>query len=181
MVTSESTVRQGHLSLTLFIVSVAFACAEPKSDGATRALVDSTPETPGSVRLTTRCYRSSHSMLLGPITKSRQNGEGPGWLRVDGLPTADGGSGEIVDANRAGLGGVWHRGTGDSLSITAADDFLRVELRLAVSDSTATGSALALSDADLERDASGKLQTFRRSWVLRASRAPCDSMPVRVM
>ena len=172
---------QVHLSVTLFIGSVAFACAEPKSDGAKSAMVDSTAEAPSSLRLTTRCYRSAHSMLLGPITKSRQNGKGPGWLRVDGLPTADSGSGEIVDANRAGLGGAWHRSPGDSLSMTAADDFLRVKLRLIVSDSAAKGSALAVSDADLERDASGKLQTFRRSWVLDASRAPCDSMPVRVM
>ena len=142
-------------------------------------MVDSSVAAHASARAAARCYRSSHSVLLGPITKSRQNGHGPGWLRFEGLPTAGGGSGELVDANRAGLGGHWLRGPGDSVSMTAADDFGRVELRLAVSDSVAIGSALALSDADLERDASGQLQNFRRGWVLRASRAPCDSMPVR--
>jgi hypothetical protein len=126
-----------------------------------------------------RCYRSSHSVLLGPITKSRQNARGPGWLRVESIQDADSGRGELVDATRAGLSGLWRRGPGDSVSMTAADDFLRVELRLVISDSFAMGPARAISDADLERDASGQLRTFRRDWVLRATRAACDSMPIR--
>jgi hypothetical protein len=39
------------------------------------------------------------------------------------------------------------------------------------------GSALARSDAALERDASGRLTDLRRQWPIRAVRAPCDSMP----
>ena len=130
-----------------------------------------------SAALSTRCYRSSHSVLLGPIAKSRQNARGPGWLRIDGLATADSGPAELVDASRVMLNGLWRRGAGDSLSMTAADDFLRVELRLVISDSIAMGQALAQSDADLERDTAGVLRNFQRGWVFRAFRTPCDSMP----
>ena len=171
--------RRAYLSVTALISSVVFACAEPKTESGNSTLPDDSLAGQSRARLTTRCYRSSYSVLLGPNSKSIQNGKGPGWLRVEGTPTAGDGSVELVDSNRAGLGGVWRRGPGDSLSMTAADDFLRVELRLAVSDSVAIGSALAVSDAALERDASGKSRNFRRGWVLRASRAPCDSMPVR--
>jgi hypothetical protein len=172
-------VRKSGLSTAVVILCAGLDCAEPGTEGAKSAPLDSPVAGQSSARAAARCYRSSHSVLLGPITKSRQNGRGPGWLRFEGLPTARGGSGELVDVNRAGLGGFWRRGPGDSVSMAAADDFGRVELRLAVSESVAIGSALALSDADLERDASGQLQTFRRGWVLRASRAPCDSMPLR--
>ncbi len=163
-----------------FISCSVLACAESKSDRDASALADTSVPAQSGGRLIGRCYRSSHSVLLGPITKSRQNGQGPGWIRFDGPSTAVSGSGELVDASRAGLGATWSRGPGDSLSVMAADDFLRVELRLVVSDRTARGSALATSDADVERDSfSGRLRDFRRGWILSASRAPCDSMPVR--
>jgi hypothetical protein len=126
-----------------------------------------------------RCYRSSQSVLLGPITaNSRQNAQGPGWIRIEGFG-ADSGAAELVDTNRVRLGGSWRRGSGDSVSMVAADNFLRVELRLTVTDSAAIGTALARSDADVEPDSAGQLRDFRREWVLRAVRAPCDSMPVR--
>jgi hypothetical protein len=52
------------------------------------------------------------------------------------------------------------------------------ELRLVITESLAVGSALATSDAALERDpAMGQLREFRRAWELRALRAPCDSIP----
>jgi len=171
---------RGHLPLVPVIIAIcaAVTCAEPKSEGGQSAL-QASRAAPGGQQALARCYQSIHSVLLGPTTKSRQNGQGPGWLRIEGLPAADSGSGELVDANRAGLRAFWHRGPVDSVSIAAADDFLRVELRLAVSDSVAIGSALARSDADVEKDASGELRTFRREWILRAARAPCHSMPKR--
>jgi len=123
-----------------------------------------------------RCYRSPESVLLGPIdTASRQNGKPPGWLWIRGLPAADSGAVELVDAEGATLRGSWRRASPDSLSVVAADDFLRVQLRLAFSDSTVAGEAVAMSDADVERDASGRLRDFRREWTFTAARAPCDS------
>ena len=169
--------RDAHSVIVIVAISAGIGCSEPRTQSGQNALDSS--DVAQSVAGSARCYRSSHSVLLGPITKSRQNGHGPGWLRVEGIQAADSGAGELVDATRAGLSGLWRRGPSDSVSITAADDFLRVELRLAISDSFAVGPAMALSDADLERDASGQLRTFRRGWVLRATRASCDSMPIR--
>src|SRR3954465_11354649 len=128
-----------HSVTTVIAIWTSLACA-PKTRSDHRAL-DSSDVTQSAAR-PARCYRSSNSVLLGPITKSKQNARGPGWLRVEGLPTADSGAGELVDASRAGLNGVWRRATGDSVSMTAADDFLRVELRLVISDSVAIGAAL---------------------------------------
>jgi hypothetical protein len=134
---------------------------------------------PTSASLAAHCYRSSHSVLFGPPTRSGQQGKGPGWLRFEGVSEADSGWGGLVDANRSGLGASWRRTSGDSVSVVAMDDFLRVQLRLAVSDSAAVGPAHAHSDAAAEPDASGRLRDLRRDWVLTASRAPCDSMPAR--
>lgn len=173
----ESVRSAAHSVTAVIAICAGLACAEPKTRSGHRAL-DSSDVTQSAPR-SARCYRSVNSVLLGPIAKSKQNGRGPGWLRVEGLPTADSGPGELVDASRAGLNGLWRRGAGDSVSMTAADDFLRVELRLVISDSVATGPALARSDADLERDTAGELRNFQRGWILRAFRAPCDSMPTR--
>ena len=166
-----------HSVIVIIAICAGLACSEPRTQSGQNALDSS--GVAQSVAPSARCYRSSHSVLLGPIAKSRQNARGPGWLRVEGIQSADSGAGELVDATRAGLTGLWRRGPGDSVSMTAADDFLRVELRLVISDSVAMGPAMALSDADLVRDASGQLRTFRRGWVLRATRASCDSMPIR--
>jgi hypothetical protein len=130
------------------------------------------------VRRLTRCYRSAHSVLFGPPTRSGQQGQGPGWLRLEGPETAHSGQGELVDADRKGLGASWRREPNDSLSVVAMHDHLRVELQLVVSDGVAVGPARAHSDATVERDAAGRLGELRRAWVLRAVRASCDSMPV---
>ena len=172
---------RGDLPLVPVIIAIcaALTCAEPKPEGGQSEPRQVSRAAPGGQQAVARCYQSIHSVLLGPTTKSRQNGQGPGWLRIEGLPAAGSGSGELVDANRAGLIAFWRRGPVDSVLIAAADDFLRVELRLAVSDSVAIGSALARSDADVEKDTSGELRTFRRGWVLRAARASCQNMPKR--
>ena len=164
----------------LGVTGAPVACGDPRSEGSRGLPVHTSDPAPNGGRLAVRCYRSSQSVLLGPIAaKSRHNGQGPGWIRIEGLQAADSGGGELVDANRAGLGGSWRRGPGHSVSMTAADDFLRAELRLTVSDSAATGPALARSDAALEPDSAGHLRELRREWILRAVRAPCDSMPTR--
>lgn len=60
------------------------------------------------------------------------------------------------------------RVAGDSIAFTARDDFLRVEMRLSVSDRAVTGSAVARSDAALELEPSGRVTELRREWTLRA-------------
>jgi hypothetical protein len=126
-----------------------------------------------------RCYRSAHSVLFGPPTSSGQQGQGPGWLRLDGPASADSGQAELVDADRKGLGAFWRREPNDSVSVVAMHHLLRVELHLVVSDSLALGPARAHSDGTVQRDAAGRLEDLRRAWVLRAVRASCDSMPIR--
>ena len=145
-----------------WVTCVALACASPEAE-----------------RDEASCYRSPESALLGPIVaNSRQNGKGPGWIRIDGAAGSDSGAVELIDAEGARLRGLWRRASTDSVSIVAADDFLRVQLQLAIIGSVATGRALATSDADVERDSSGELRDFRREWILRAVRATCDSAPV---
>lgn len=151
------------------------ACGPPGTERG-----DASDTVPDTARAAARCYRSPQSVLMGPIvTKSRNNGQGPGWVRIEGFPAADSGAGRLIDASRAGLGAWWRRESGDSVSIAAFDDFLRVDLRLMVSDTAIMGEALARSDADFEPDSAGTLRDFRREWMLRAVRAPCDSMPLR--
>jgi hypothetical protein len=167
------------LCLGAWGVFAAIACGGTGAERSDTAKVDTGDASGVSTRLATRCYRSANSVLLGPrISGSRNNGQGPGWIRIEGSVT-DSGEAELVDANRAGLSATWRRGPADSLSLTAADDFLRVELRIAVSDSVATGSALARSDATAERDSTGQHRDLQRAWTLRATRVPCDSMPAR--
>ena len=160
-------------------ICASLACGEPGSD-AVRGVP---PDTSGAARATVpasaRCYRSAHSVLLGPVVGSEQNGVGPGWLRIQGFAVADSGTGTLVDANGAGLAIRWRLGTGDSVLMSGADDFLRVELRLSLSDRAATGEGRASSDAGLERDASGAPRSLRREWDVHAEVAPCDGMPLR--
>ena len=68
---------------------------------------------------------------------------------------------------------------GDSLRVLAADDFLRTELRVVVGPSSLRGRASARSDADLERDSTGRLAEVHREWQVDAVRVACDSMPRR--
>ncbi len=171
--------RRHPIRLAVWYASAVIACEE-SGGGRSDSAASITPgSASSSASVAARCYRSPQSVLLGPITpKSRNNGKGPGWIRMEGFPAAGSGGGNLIDESRAGLGASWRRGFGDSVSITAFDDFLRVELRLIVSDTAAIGSALARSDADLEPDSTGKLQDFRREWDFRAVIAPCDSMPL---
>jgi hypothetical protein len=83
----------------------------------------------------------------------------------------------LVDADGASLRGGWRRTSGDTVAITAFDDFLRVELRLLQAAGMASGRGLATSDAALERDSSGRLRDYRRDWGVAAVISPCDSMP----
>ncbi|HJU64434.1 MAG TPA: hypothetical protein VJ596_02095 [Gemmatimonadaceae bacterium] len=158
------------------VAAMMHACDGSRDDSGPAA--DSSPAPTTSPLADVRCYRSPQSVLLGPPVGRRNVGHPPGWLRLEGLDHATSGVAELVDANRAGLSGQWMR-EGDSLRVLAADDFLRTELRVVVGPSSLRGRASARSDADLERDSTGRLAEVRREWQVAAVRVACDSMPRR--
>ena len=123
------------------------------------------------------CFISPTSVLLGPPTSGGQQGQGPGWIRIDGGLSADSGTASLRDADSTAMLATWRRAPGDSIDVLAFDDFLRVELRLAVTDELAKGRGSSHSDAALERDSAGTMQELRRSWVLSAPAVTCDSLP----
>ena len=123
-----------------------------------------------------RCYRSPHSVLLGPATKTGQQGHPPGWVRLDGFPEGDGGEAELRDSDGNGSRADWRRQSGDSVVVILFNDFERIEIRFLVSKGNLTGHATAHSDAALEPDSTGRLSDLRRAWEFGATEAPCDSM-----
>ena len=123
------------------------------------------------------CFRSPTSVLLGPATSGGQQGQGPGWIRIEGGLSADSGLAALRDSEARTMLATWKRSAGDSIDVLAFDDFLRVELRLDVSETMASGVGSSHSDAALERDSAGAMQDLRRSWVLSAPAVACDSMP----
>jgi hypothetical protein len=163
------------------IVLGSHACADevPRSDSAIAS--GSAQHATVNPVVERRCYRSPQSVLLGPPIGRRNAGHAPGWIQLDGVARGDTGAAELIDANSAGLGGQWYRHVGDSLRVVASDDFLRTELRVAISAESLRGRADARSDADLERDSAGRLGDVRRTWNVSAVRASCDSMPRRRM
>ncbi len=154
-----------------FLIPLALIGCDRPAERPERA-----PSASGRQALAVRCYRSEASVLLGPIVARGQQGKGPGWIRVDGLG-ADSGRAALRDADTKTMLASWKRATGDSIDVTAFDDFLRVELRIVASDTLASGVAAAHSDAALERDSAGAMQDLRRNWVLSAPVVSCDSMP----
>lgn len=161
------------------LVSMMISCGNPRSSSRSPVASDSITIDAMSIRVAAACYRSPHSVLFGPPTPSGQQGKAPGWLGVQLPVHADSGWAELVDPDSKGFSAFWRRDATDSVVLRAGDDFLHIEMRLAVTDSSITGSALARSDAALERDASGRLSDLRREWSLRADRMSCDSMPSR--
>jgi hypothetical protein len=151
---------------------VALACDRP-AERPEQAPAASGPQASNA----SHCFRSTSSVLLGPATSSGQQGQGPGWIRIDGGLSADSGTAAIRDANTRTMLASWRRASGDSIDVVAFDDFLRVELRLAVTDKLASGLGASHSDAALERDSTGAMQDLRRNWVLSAPAIACDSMP----
>lgn len=102
----------------------------------------------------------------------------PGWIRLDSL-RADSGTALLIDADGAAMDARWTRAAGDSLSILAFDDFLRVTFSVARSTTGLTGTARAHSDAELVRDSAGRMQELRREWPVSGEAAACDSLPRR--
>ena len=171
------TVEPRLVGVVATILLTTTACA-PHDDGHDSA----TTQGEGSPaieqgRITSRCYRSSYSVLLGPDVGLRNVGHAPGWIRLDSLGPGTSGPTQLIDANRAALNGRWDRHGRDSLRVAAANDFLSTKLDVAMTEDALRGQATAQSDADLEPDAAGNLRDVRRAWELTAVRAACDSMP----
>ena len=126
---------------------------------------------------TARCYQSPTS-TLGRVPNDAGGVEvGPGWVRLDGASGADSGAATLVDSDGASLTGTWRQIAGDSVHLTAFNDFLRVELRALPSGAGLAGSLQARSDASLERDSTGQLREMNRRRELTARAVPCDSIP----
>ena len=123
-----------------------------------------------------RCYRSPHSVLFGPATRTGQQGRPPGLVRLDEFPESDHGEAQLRDSDGKAMTAVWRRQPGDSVFLLASNDFARIEIRfLAFRDSLA-GHGSVHSDAALEPDSTGRLGDLRRSWKFDATEVPCDSM-----
>ena len=164
-------------ALTAAMLALPLACnGRDAADDDTAAAESAAIATAGDAR----CYRSDASVLLGPSRGGTSEGSPPGWIRLES-PGADTGAARLTDSGGAGLHAAWSRTPGDSIHVAGFDDFLRVEMRLVVGDSQLTGTAVATSDADVERDTAGRLQDLRRTWQVTARQAPCDSMPARAL
>lgn len=167
----------GVLTALALLGTMSAACAPPKASSRQNVPPDSIAIDPMGIQVEAACFRSPHSVLLGPPTPAGQQGKGPGWIGVEVTEDRDSGWAKLVDPDSKAFYGLWRRDADDTVAFAVGDDFVRVSMRLAISDSVARGSAVAHSDAALEPDASGRLADLRRAWTLRAFRAPCDSMP----
>lgn len=164
----------GHIGVLTLVVG---SCDRPGQATNAHGSSDSMDVEAAGIRVAAVCYRSPHSMLLGPPTVSGQQGKGPGWIGMQSPRRADSGWAQLVDPGSKAFGTLWRRDGTDSIALRAGDDFLQVAMRLAVSDSLVAGSASAWSDAAVERDSTGRMADLRREWTVRAVRASCDSMP----
>ena len=116
------------------------------------------------------CYSTPQSILA-----RRPGSVAPGPPGLTGtirLSDAEGAESRLVDSDGRTLGATW-RTTGDSIVVVGRDDFLRVELRVARVPQGLSGTAVAHSDAAMDRDSAGRIVPFRREWVLEATRVGC--------
>ena len=123
-----------------------------------------------------RCYRSPHSVLFGPTTRTGQQGQPPGWVRLEGFPESDHGGAELRDGDGKAMTAIWRRQPGDSAVLLASNDFVRIEIRFLVSNDKLSGQGIAHSDAALEPDSTGRLSDLRRSWKFSAAEVPCETI-----
>jgi hypothetical protein len=154
------------LLLPTVLLATLVACGRDERPGANAAATQ--PEA--------RCFRSVHSVLLGPPTPTGQQGTGPGWLRLSGSAESDSGMVSLVDADGKRLQGTFRR-QGTTLRIVAFDDFLRVEMTLMATGGGLAGEGKAHSDATLEPDASGRVGELRRTWPFAGAVTPCEAVP----
>lgn len=146
-------------------------------DGANRRAHDSTVSRATARPTLAECYRSPASVMGRTTPLAGHASVAPGWLRFDSSAGPDSGTARMIDADGARFEARWRRMPGDSIEIRGFDDFMQIELRALVADSALRGSGLVTSDADVQRDAAGRLEPLRREWQLRAGAAPCGEAP----
>jgi hypothetical protein len=122
------------------------------------------------------CYQSATSVMGRTKPLDGHTAVAPGWLRFD-LSASDSGTLQLIDADRATFDARWRRTTSDSIEVRGFDDFMQIELRALVSDGALRGSGLVTSDADVQRDAAGRLEPLRREWPLSARATSCAGVP----
>jgi hypothetical protein len=148
---------------------------EPSGDSAESARASPVPA--ASADSVATCFVSDRSVLArGPGSPAPGSANVTGWIRLDRFGIADSAPAKLIDSDGFALDAAWRR-SADSLMVAGFNDFVRVEMRLRVTESSATGSLRAHSDAALERDSAGQLREFRRTMSMRFREAPCDSMP----
>ena len=123
-----------------------------------------------------RCYRSPHSVLFGPTTRTGQQGQPPGWVRLEGFPESDHGGAELRDSDGKAMGAQWRRQSEDSVALLAFNDFVRIDIRFLASKGSLAGQGMAHSDAAIEPDSTGRLSDLRRSWKFSAAEVPCETI-----
>ena len=122
------------------------------------------------------CFRADRSVLArAPGSAGAPASRISGWIRLEQF-TGDSAPAKLIDSDGFTLDAAWRR-AGDSLIVAGFNDFVRIEMRLRLADSAASGTLNAHSDAALERDSAGKLREFSRNATIRLRRAPCDNMP----
>ena len=173
-----SIVRDSRLRLpALGVAAILAGCEGTTARDSTlaqaTAVADSVPRA-GTVR----CWLSESSVLArSPGTVAPGPAGLRGWIVLDPPSVGQSGTARLVDSDGADLGATWNGIGGDSIVVVGFDDFLRVEMRLAVTVEEVTGVAHAGSDAAQERDSAGQTRDFRRSWRVVARVASCDSLP----
>lgn len=122
------------------------------------------------------CFAADRSVLARtPGSAGAPTSTIRGWIRLDRFDS-DSASAQLIDSDGFTLDAAWRR-MADSVVVGGFNDFVKIEMRLRVTDSAARGMLKAHSDAALERDSAGKLREFSRSIPIRFRQAPCDSMP----
>jgi hypothetical protein len=163
----------GFLGVALLLVACDATAARDSTLAQATAVADSAPRA-GTVR----CWVSDSSVLArAPGTVAPGPAGLRGWIVLDPPSVGQSGTARLVDSDGADLDATWNGLGGDSVAVVGFDDFLRVEMRLAVTVDEVAGVAHAGSDAAQERDSAGKMRDFQRSWRVAARAASCDSLP----
>src|SRR5687768_27990 len=169
----DSRLRFPALGMAVLVAGCEGTAARDSTLAQATAVADSAPRA-GTVR----CWLSDSSVLArSPGTVAPGPAGLRGWIVLDPPSVGQSGTARLVDTDGADLGATWNGIGGDSIAVVGFDDFLRVEMRLAVTVDEASGIAHAGSDAAQERDSAGTMRDFRRTWRVTARSASCDSLP----
>lgn len=174
----ESAACKGDVGLVALAVARC-ACGRDGASGDSAAVPARLPKAIVVPPDDATCFLSPESVLLGASAGRRNVGHPPGWIRLVGLARATGGVADLLAANGSGFAGEWDRIARESLRVVGSYDFLRTELRVAITSDSLFGQGTPHSDADFELDSAGRQGELRRAWRVIARRVPCDSMPRR--